>query len=108
MYTTTNRTERKRSLHRLALVAVTFTILVPSSLANAQVYEPGSIVDDKGIGEWLSSYANWIESEPPVPGTNRAELSQPGPVLFVSGGNGTIDFEVPADAPLFYSRNQDL
>ena len=71
MYTTTNRTERKRSLHRLALVAVTFTILVPSSLANAQVYEPGSSVDDKGIGEWLSSYANWIESEPPVPGTNR-------------------------------------
>src|SRR6056297_1687520 len=89
--------QRSRYWQQISLIALNLAIVGSAEIANAQIYEPGSIVEGKEIGEWLGVlFETDIEME------RLATLSQPGPVMFVlHRPTGSTTLEVPFGAPIF-------
>ena len=97
------KTKRKarRAAQRVAL-ALVLTLSWTAGQADAQIYEPGSTVLGKTIGDWSKDYFNVAEAF--GGGSITQVKTQPGPV-FLLGGSGDIEVDVPAGAHLLHIRH---
>jgi hypothetical protein len=91
-------------------VAVCLSLLGPAVRpARAQVYEPGSMVLGKPMGDWMNEYLEVEDYE--FSSRQLATTSQSGPVIFLDGWiyfsynggirTGSYEIAVPAGAPLW-------
>ena len=96
------KTKRKarRAAQRVAF-ALILALSWTAGRADAQIYEPGSTVLGKTIGDWSKDFRALREVYDP---TQVATISRPGPVFFINGHRtGDFEVDVPAGATIFSS-----
>ena len=86
----------QRTVTLVAIFMITGSV---ACITTAQVYEPGSTVLGKTIGDWSKDYRDLRLANDP---TQMSTKTQPGPVFFFDGiRGGNVEVDVPAGAPIF-------
>ena len=88
-----------------------------SAAHDARVYDQGSVVRGKTLGEWAAAWTQWALAIPPAqnpiidPTGASAGVNQPKDVFFLAGtfgGDATRDVTIPTGTPVYFPVINDF